>query len=96
MTDTQNDNTELDAQVDEIIEELGFWHQGNFEYGKPSMTPQRAKQALTTLIAQREQAADRKTLETVATLLNGDSNQLEVVKNYVWNKLKMYTQKEAE
>jgi ribosomal protein L40E len=35
-------------------------------------------------------AADRRTLETIASLLNGDASQVEVVKGYVRNKLEMY------
>lgn len=31
---------------------------------------------------------DRRTLETISSLLNGDSNQVEVVQGYIWNKLK--------
>lgn len=34
--------------------------------------------------------ADRRTLETIAALLNGDHNQVEVVRGYIHNKLKMY------
>lgn len=33
---------------------------------------------------------DRKTLETIGALLNGDDNQVDVVKNYIHNKLRMY------
>src|SRR4051812_24408614 len=36
-----------------------------------------------------EREADRRTLETIASLLNGDSIQVEVVKGYIRNKLKM-------
>lgn len=38
------------------------------------------------------QEADRKTLETIAALLNGDANQVAVVKGYVRNKLELMKQ----
>lgn len=41
------------------------------------------------LIAYKVQEANRRTLETVSALLNGDNNQINVVKGYVDNKLKM-------
>jgi hypothetical protein len=45
-----------------------------------------------TQAALRESEADRKSLETIASLLNGDYNQVDVVKGYIHNKLEMYAQ----
>ena len=50
------------------------------------------KTAVIRNLDERQAAIDRRTLETIASLLNGDDNQVEVVKNYVRNKLKVVNQ----
>jgi len=37
-----------------------------------------------------ETEADRKTLEAIYAILNGDDNQVETAKAYIWNKHKRY------
>lgn len=46
-------------------------------------------QAAKAYAREREAVADRKSLETIAALLNGDHNQVAVVEGYVRNKLSM-------
>lgn len=48
------------------------------------------EQLIATQDRNSKREADRRTLETIAALLNGDANQVEVVQNYVHNKLLMY------
>lgn len=52
-----------------------------------------AIQALTSWKDKEVTKTDVRTLETVCMLLNGDDNQLEVVRNYARNKLKMYNER---
>lgn len=77
---TPKDREELREQIGDI----------GLEYGEISQYPWVHDPIMALIDAYTTRAvgeADRKTLETIASLLNGDHNQAEVVKGYVRNKL---------
>jgi hypothetical protein len=89
MTGTPQDN----ADEPSTPYDLAVWLI-NFEFQDPHnrhMTYRELARIYATKIEQlvkaHEREADTRTLETIASLLNGDSNQVEVVKGYVRNKL---------
>ncbi len=55
-----------------------------------------ATQALTSLLSDQVIEADRKTLETLYAILNGDDNQVNTAKAYIWNRLRIIHDKRGD
>ena len=88
---TSQQDTELSRILDKYAEH--YFNEVEGFKSNHTLTKAEAIQALTSWKDKEVTKTDVRTLETVCMLLNGDDNQLEVVRNYARNKLKMYNER---
>jgi hypothetical protein len=81
-------NKELRDKIDAI--NLKHMHNTGWNGHKEAEVYQAAMDEIVNLVTAEVERADQKSLETIASLLNGDDNQVEVVQGYIRNKLLMY------
>ena len=85
---TSPDDIELREALTQLVVENQYID-GMTEY-MPDTALDSTMELIATYRKKWEAEADRATLETLYSILNGDDNQVDTAKTYIWNKLKVY------